>query len=98
MEFKPISTRKLRRRLQADGNAVTSIGPHEKKRKQSPTLVFLLDETAVNEDLKLINKVSGRSFNSRKQQPPPATACNDENVQSCDARIEDGKLYFEKRW
>ena len=95
MDFKPISTRKLRRRLNPDGNVVTTTGPQEKKRKQSPTINILLDEAMINEDLKLINKVSGKPLHNRKQ--PQQSSSNDETC-SYDARIEDGKLYFEKRW
>lgn len=96
MDFKPISTRKLRRRVNPDGNVVASNGgTQEKKRKQSPTISILLDDSSINEDLKIINKVGGKSYTQKKQPPPAST--NDEPV-SCDARIEDGKLYFEKRW
>jgi len=97
-DFKPISTRKLRRRLNPDGHTISSNGgPQEKRRKQSPTINILLDDMSINEDLKLINKVSGKSFVSRKQPQPMVTDTDDHTV-SCDARIEDGKLYFEKRW
>lgn len=94
LDFKPITTRKLRRRLNPDGNGGSSSGAQEKRRKQSPTINILLDEAAINEDLKLINKVSGKPFTSRK---PVQAACQDEHTPN-DARIEDGKLYFEKRW
>ena len=96
IDFKPISTRKLRRRANPDGNMVSSNGgPQEKRRKQSPTINIMLEDSAINEDLKIINKVSGKIYAARKQ-PQPASS-NDEQV-SYDARIEDGKLYFEKRW
>ncbi|XP_067935059.1 sin3 histone deacetylase corepressor complex component SDS3-like isoform X2 [Watersipora subatra] len=96
MDFKPISTRKLRRRVNPDGNTVsTNGGPQEKRRKQSPTINILLDEAAISEDLKIINKVSGKLYTQKKQTQ--VTNSNDEQV-SYDARIEEGKLYFEKRW
>lgn len=95
MDFKPISTRKLRRRLNPDGNVVTTTCPQEKKRKQSPTINHLLDDALINEDLKLINKVSGKPLHTRK--PPQQSSSNEEQC-SYDARIEEGKLYFEKRW
>lgn len=94
MDFKPITTRKLRRRLNPDGNVAATVGTQEKKRKQSPTICLLLDDTAINEDLKLINKVSGKSYHSRK----PQQSNSNDDLTACDARIEDGKLYFEKRW
>ena len=95
LDFKPITTRKLRRRLNPDGNGGGNSGTQEKRRKQSPTINILLDEASINEDLKLINKVSGKPFTSRK---PVQTASHDDHISPNDARIEDGKLYFEKRW
>ncbi|KAI0227575.1 Sin3 histone deacetylase corepressor complex component SDS3 [Lamellibrachia satsuma] len=91
MEVKPATTRKLRRRP----NDPMPIP--EKRRKTSPTqLNYFLQEEEILEDLRIINKVSGKPVNRKTvvQSVPPAS-CSD-NVY--EARIDDGRLYFDKRW
>ncbi|XP_042871997.1 sin3 histone deacetylase corepressor complex component SDS3 isoform X2 [Penaeus vannamei] len=87
MEYKPVSTRKLRRR----GNEPAPIV--EKRRKPvSNTLQLLLEEREVDEDLKLINK--SKLINMKKTSPaiaPPELIGNE-------PKIENGKLYFDKKW
>ena len=64
MELKPINTRKLRRRGNEPTEARTY--PGDKRRKQTQaTLTYLLDETDINEDLKIINK----TLKDNKQPP-----------------------------
>jgi len=53
----------------------------------------MLEESAILEDLKLINKVSGKPYRCKPQQ-----SSSNEDTGSFDARIEDGRVYYEKRW
>ncbi|KAL3857894.1 hypothetical protein ACJMK2_012522 [Sinanodonta woodiana] len=86
MELKPASTRKLRRRPN------DPIPLPEKRRKSSPAQInFSLDEDDILDDLRIINKVSGKPIN-RKPVPPPSPI---EGL--ADVKIEDGRLYYDKR-
>ncbi|XP_025089217.1 sin3 histone deacetylase corepressor complex component SDS3-like isoform X2 [Pomacea canaliculata] len=88
MEMKPIMTRKLRRRPN------DPMPMPEKRRKPSPaTLNFALDEAEIAEDMRILNKVSGKPL--AKKLPPVPTPVVDMNL---DVKIEDGKLYYDKRW
>ncbi|XP_050702049.1 sin3 histone deacetylase corepressor complex component SDS3-like isoform X3 [Eriocheir sinensis] len=87
MEYKPVSTRKLRRR----GNEPAPI--IEKRRKPvSTTLQLLLDERDVDDDLKLINK--SKLLNMKKTTTPVTPT----ETLSNEPKIENGKLYFDKKW
>ncbi|XP_046568222.1 sin3 histone deacetylase corepressor complex component SDS3-like [Haliotis rubra] len=87
MEVKPIMTRKLRRRPN------DPVPLPEKRRKPSPAqLNFFLDEQEIQDDLRIINKVSGKPIN-KKPAPVPTPI---EGVS--DVKIDDGKLYYDKRW
>ncbi|KAK8406410.1 hypothetical protein O3P69_007232 [Scylla paramamosain] len=87
MEYKPVSTRKLRRR----GNEPAPI--IEKRRKPvSTTLQLLLDEREMDDDLKLINKSKLLNMKKSTTMPSPADAIANE------PKIENGKLYFDKKW
>ncbi|CAH1801828.1 unnamed protein product [Owenia fusiformis] len=89
MEVKPVMTRKLRRRPN------DPMPMPEKRRKQSPTqLNYELDDHEIMEDLRIISKISGKPLN-RKPHIPPLSGIDTPNY---DARIEDGRLYYEKRW
>uniref|UniRef100_H2YWK3 Sin3 histone deacetylase corepressor complex component SDS3 n=1 Tax=Ciona savignyi TaxID=51511 RepID=H2YWK3_CIOSA len=84
MEAKAV-TRKLRRR--ANEPPPTQ---NEKRRKASPTqLNFLLNEEEIANDLKILNKEKVIRDYDRDYQP-------DHPTQEC--RLENGRLYFEKRW
>ncbi|XP_041348987.1 sin3 histone deacetylase corepressor complex component SDS3-like isoform X2 [Gigantopelta aegis] len=87
MEVKPINTRKLRRRPNEP------MPLPEKRRKPSPAQVnFVLDENEINDDLRIINKVSGRPFQKKVTPPPAMIDC------VSDVKMEDGKLFYDKRW
>jgi len=97
MELKPINTRKLRRR----GNEPTESRSYpggEKRRKQpQATLTLMLDDSDINEDLKIINKTL------KDNKPPSSPAAGHSSSSSSssvvrEARIESGKLFYEKRW
>ncbi|KAK2171142.1 hypothetical protein NP493_1099g00024 [Ridgeia piscesae] len=91
MEVKPATTRKLRRRP----NDPMPIP--EKRRKTSPTqLNYFLPEDDILEDLRIINKVSGKPINRKTVVSTLPPASSSENVY--EARIDDGRLYFDKRW
>lgn len=103
MEMKFVPTRKLRRRAN-DPAGLGGFGNGEKRRKPGKaTLTLLLKEEEVFEDLKIINKSKAleliKPVNSpaRTRSPSPGSSSSPA-LQGKDARIEDGKLFYEKRW
>jgi len=95
MEVKQVNTRKLRRRP----NEPTP--QPEKRRKTSPTqLNYYLEDEEILEDLAIINKVSGKMFPARKSlsTQPCLTPNTPTHPILYDAWIEDGRLYFDKKW
>merc|ERR1712059_46402 len=109
MELKPISTRKLRRRANepTDRNGFR-YGPGEKRRKQvQATMNYLLDEKDMEDDLRIINKTltttSKTGTGTVVSSSPPGIGAGSSGSSSSpsfarDARIENGKLFYEKRW
>jgi len=109
LELKPVTTRKLRRRATEGlpgsglcGNGF-KYGPGEKRRKQAPaTLQCLLEEKEIEDDLKIINKtlsLSAAASSSVKKEVEGAASTRSASPGFArDARIEDGKLFYEKRW
>ncbi|XP_013385354.1 sin3 histone deacetylase corepressor complex component SDS3 isoform X2 [Lingula anatina] len=88
MEVKPVTTRKLRRRPNEP------VPMPEKRKRSSPNqLNFLLDDSDIMDDLKIISKISGKPL-SKKQQMYSSSNCDT----AYEARIDDGKLYYDKRW
>lgn len=104
MELKPIITRKLRRRANepgSNGNGYSRYGPGEKRRKIQPGgLSYLLDDKDVDDDLRIINKTLTQGSKSSATPPHPGSGSGSSSSPSFarDARIEDGKLFYEKRW
>lgn len=106
MELKPISTRKLRRRANEPSvfAGSTGYGNGEKRRKptQLSSMTYLLEETDIIDDLKIINK--NKAFSMPKSSPAvPTTPTGGSTspplpLYPRDIRIEDGKLFYEKRW
>lgn len=90
MDVKPVTTRKLRRRPN------DPMPLPEKRRKTSPAqLNYLLEENEIIEDLKILNKGKlpmGLRKDYLEQPPSENGSANNET------RIEDGKLYFDKKW
>ncbi|XP_064461322.1 sin3 histone deacetylase corepressor complex component SDS3-like [Ornithodoros turicata] len=85
MEVKSVTTRKLRRRPN------DPLPIPEKRRKTSPTqLNILLDEGDIIDDLRTINKGKLATLHKRTE--------GDGCLQLYDARIEDGKLFYDKKW
>ena len=64
----------------------------------SPQMNFCLTEDEIMEDLRIINKISGKPVMkkplSTSLQLPPSVV--PEIIY--EARIDDGKLYFDRRW
>lgn len=91
-EPKTMVTRKLRRRPHDPLPAV------EKRRKPTPlsSLVYILDEGEVDDDLKVIFK--GKVQTSNKNPPPVPVATSGGGGMIYEAKIEDGKLFYENRW
>ncbi|NXL02094.1 SDS3 deacetylase, partial [Mesembrinibis cayennensis] len=104
MEVKPIMTRKLRRRPN------DPVPIPDKRRKPAPDILlqshwraalnYLLTDEQIMEDLRTLNKVGVSLLFSASPSSPehlPATPA-ESPAQRFEARIEDGKLYYDKRW
>ncbi|NXN19976.1 SDS3 deacetylase, partial [Indicator maculatus] len=106
MEVKPIMTRKLRRRPN------DPVPIPDKRRKPAPDILserhwralnYLLTDEQIMEDLRTLNKVGVAAclfLSSASPSSPehlPATPA-ESPAQRFEARIEDGKLYYDKRW
>ncbi|KFQ38217.1 Sin3 histone deacetylase corepressor complex component SDS3, partial [Mesitornis unicolor] len=104
MEVKPIMTRKLRRRPN------DPVPIPDKRRKPAPDILFqshckallnyLLTDEQIMEDLRTLNKRPVALLFSASPSSPehlPATPA-ESPAQRFEARIEDGKLYYDKRW
>ncbi|XP_043094339.1 sin3 histone deacetylase corepressor complex component SDS3 isoform X1 [Puntigrus tetrazona] len=102
MEMKPIMTRKLRRRPN------DPVPIPDKRRKPPPAqLNYLLTDEQIMEDLRTLNKLKSPkrpgtdvlSFRASPSSPEhlPSTPV-DAPSQRYEARIEEGKLYYDKRW
>ncbi|NXS98106.1 SDS3 deacetylase, partial [Jacana jacana] len=98
MEVKPIMTRKLRRRPN------DPVPIPDKRRKPAPDILYrlnyLLTDEQIMEDLRTLNKrPASLPFSASPSSPEhlPATPA-ESPAQRFEARIEDGKLYYDKRW
>lgn len=58
-----------------------------------PQLNLFLDDDDIMDDLRIINKVSGKPV-SKKVTPHPSPI---EPI-IAEAKIDDGRLYYDKRW
>lgn len=88
MESKPPSTRRLRRRPN------DPMPLPEKRRKASPIQIdFFLDDADIIDDLRIINKVSGKPFTKKPTDSPPSPVENNNEL-----KIEDGRLFYDRRW
>uniref|UniRef100_A0A2P2I0Z9 Sin3 histone deacetylase corepressor complex component SDS3-like n=1 Tax=Hirondellea gigas TaxID=1518452 RepID=A0A2P2I0Z9_9CRUS len=92
MEYKTVNTRKLRRRGAEPTPTV------EKRRKQvTTTLQVLLDDKEIEDDLRVINKAKiTQNSNKYKVNSVPVPQTHD--THSNEPRIENSKLYFDKKW
>ncbi|KAM9446714.1 sin3 histone deacetylase corepressor complex component SDS3 [Clarias gariepinus] len=106
MEVKPIMTRKLRRRPN------DPVPIPDKRRKPAPDILYdlllpyssillnyLLSEEQIMEDLRTLNKLKSPKRPASPSSPEhlPTTPM-ESPTQRYEARIEDGKLYYDKRW
>lgn len=103
MEVKPIMTRKLRRRPN------DPVPIPDKRRKPAPAqLNYLLTDEQIMEDLRTLNKLKspkrpGVSMLTPSTVSPSSpehlpTTPTESPSQRFEARIEEGKLYYDKRW
>uniref|UniRef100_A0A8D0C6Y1 SDS3 homolog, SIN3A corepressor complex component n=1 Tax=Salvator merianae TaxID=96440 RepID=A0A8D0C6Y1_SALMN len=94
MEVKPIMTRKLRRRPN------DPVPIPDKRRKPAPAqLNYLLTDEQIMEDLRTLNKLKSPKRPASPSSPEHLPAAPAESpAQRFEARIEDGKLYYDKRW
>lgn len=93
IESKTMVTRKLRRRQHCDPT------PSSEKRRKAATLsslVYVLDDSEVEDDVKIICK--GRVPVSVKKNPPPVPVGGGESGVIYEARIEEGRLCYESKW
>ena len=60
-----------------------------------PQLNYCLDDEDIMDDLRIINKVSGKPLQKKPQSIPPNMTAAEYLF---DARIDDGRLYYDKRW
>ncbi|XP_068629750.1 sin3 histone deacetylase corepressor complex component SDS3 [Battus philenor] len=109
MEVKPVMKRILRRRANEPAPA-----PEKRRKPLATTLTFQLDEREVEADLRAISRHSPHSpsprhhastHNStqpRKHLNSSSSTCTGESPvrdgEVTDARVEDGKLLYERRW
>ncbi|XP_072100483.1 sin3 histone deacetylase corepressor complex component SDS3-like isoform X2 [Mobula birostris] len=94
MEVKSIITRKRRRRPN-DPVPIT-----DKRRKPSPAqLTYLLTDKQIMEDLRTLNKLKSPKRTASPSSPEhlPSTPA-ESPARRYEARIEDGKLYYDKGW
>ncbi|EDL19821.1 RIKEN cDNA 2400003N08, isoform CRA_c [Mus musculus] len=96
MEVKPIMTRKLRRR---PNDPVPIPDKRRKPAPDIPQLNYLLTDEQIMEDLRTLNKLKSPKRPASPSSPEhlPATPA-ESPAQRFEARIEDGKLYYDKRW
>uniref|UniRef100_H3DDU9 SDS3 homolog, SIN3A corepressor complex component n=1 Tax=Tetraodon nigroviridis TaxID=99883 RepID=H3DDU9_TETNG len=94
MEVKPIMTRKLRRRPN------DPVPIPDKRRKPAPAqLNYLLTDDQIMEDLRTLNKLKSPKRPVSPSSPEHVPAAPMESPsQRYEARIEEGKLYYDKRW
>uniref|UniRef100_A0AAX7U0R5 SDS3 homolog, SIN3A corepressor complex component n=1 Tax=Astatotilapia calliptera TaxID=8154 RepID=A0AAX7U0R5_ASTCA len=94
MEVKPIMTRKLRRRPN------DPVPIPDKRRKPAPAqLNYLLTDEQIMEDLRTLNKLKSPKRPVSPSSPEHVPSAPMESpTQRYEARIEDGKLYYDKRW
>ncbi|KAK6190953.1 hypothetical protein SNE40_002711 [Patella caerulea] len=86
IDMKPVMTRKLRRRPNEP------IPLPEKRRKPTPAqLNIILSDDDIMHDIQYLNKISGKPIKKSMLSSSPMDNIND-------VRIEDGKLYYDKRW
>ncbi|KAG8196243.1 hypothetical protein JTE90_023800 [Oedothorax gibbosus] len=91
MEVKPVTTRKLRRRPN------DPLPVPEKRRKTLPTqLNFLLDDGDIMDDLRAISK--NKNSSSSKRHDSYEGSSSDHRGTSIEVKVEDGKLYYDKKW
>uniref|UniRef100_A0AAQ6IHU2 SDS3 homolog, SIN3A corepressor complex component n=1 Tax=Anabas testudineus TaxID=64144 RepID=A0AAQ6IHU2_ANATE len=90
MEVKPIMTRKLRRRPN------DPVPIPDKRRKP---LNYLLTDEQITEDLRTLNKLKSPKRPVSPSSPEHVPSAPMESPsQRYEARIEEGKLYYDKRW
>ncbi|KAJ8286015.1 hypothetical protein GJAV_G00033560 [Gymnothorax javanicus] len=97
MEVKPIMTRKLRRRPN------DPVPIPDKRRKPAPDILFklnyLLTDEQINEDLRTLNKLKSPKRPASPSSPEHLPAAPLEvPSQRYEARIEEGRLFYDKRW
>lgn len=102
-EPKPTTTRKLRRRPN------DPIPMPDRRRRASPAHInYLLDDHEIADDIKQLNKilnaVKSMAREERKNRDRENNSSNSKNNNfDCDgslteARLEDGKLFYDKKW
>lgn len=96
-EVKTISTRKLRRRP----NEPPVPAPEKRRKAPQSQITFLLDEKEIEADI--LSIFNAKASSPTKKSNPDRTLNRGRSkspspLLASDTRIEDGKLFFEKRW
>ena len=65
---------------------------------QMSSMTYLLDDTDVIEDLKIINKNKAFSMHKTNSQSSNSSTGGSSPSYYRETRIEEGKLFYEKRW
>ncbi|XP_015789523.1 sin3 histone deacetylase corepressor complex component SDS3 [Tetranychus urticae] len=87
IETKATTTRKLRRRPNDPAPV-----PEKRKRGSPAQLNYLLDERDINDDLKALTRASSVKYVNDNPSD------SDSSTHTVDVRVEDGKLFFERKW
>lgn len=90
VDSKPSTTRKLRRRPN------DPIPLPDRRRRASPAQInYLLDDNEANDDLKLILRAQTTNVTKSIGRGNSSSSFNNSSV---DVRIEEGKLFYDKKW
>ncbi|KAI1232969.1 hypothetical protein IHE44_0006157 [Lamprotornis superbus] len=96
---KMIENEKLTMELTGDSMEVKPIMTRKLRRRPNDPLNYLLTDEQIMEDLRTLNKLKSPKRPASPSSPEhlPATPA-ESPAQRFEARIEDGKLYYDKRW
>ncbi|XP_004930353.1 sin3 histone deacetylase corepressor complex component SDS3 isoform X2 [Bombyx mandarina] len=101
MEVKPVMKRILRRRANEPAPA-----PEKRRKPLATTLTFQLDERDIEADLRAIQRTTPPRHPVQHNTAQPRKHLNSGSTcdspiresETCDTRVEDGKLLYERRW
>ncbi|KAL0610604.1 LOW QUALITY PROTEIN: Sin3 histone deacetylase corepressor complex component SDS3 [Plecturocebus cupreus] len=96
---KMIENEKLTMELTGDSMEVKPIMTRKLRRRPNDPLNYLLTDEQIMEDLRTLNKLKSPKRPASPSSPEHLPATPSESpAQRFEARIEEGKLYYDKRW